>query len=356
MAANPSVSVAACPAQAEGKFVEAYAVHRADLLRWVIRNFGPRDAEEITDETLARAFAALPRLDLERPLQPWLRVVARRLAREIHEGRQRCDAWGDVYDTLEWQPSPYPDPEQEVELHERRTRLARLLAGALTGVSTGQRHVLLMRAVDELPFTEIASRLGSSEAAVRQQLTKACKRLRTTISAQGGWRPAVVGPMAAALRALRLRYRHAAHLRAMAETPSVALASIVCTGLVCVVGYAGLTGHSRGDDQRPSTSLSTRQTELSASSAQRAAATAVRQGHGPASQAETPRAASAANRLPAVQVARRVNTKPLTPGRQVEIDVATDLPVVGATGIGAAVDLQPNSTKHPPCPQVATCD
>jgi len=125
------------------------------------------DADEITQETLARA--------LERPpsgkLRHWLTRVAVNLGRDELRRRRR----GYVG---EWLPSPVPADEppslEPIELHPGAEARYSLLESAsvaflvaLEALTPAQRAVLLLRDVFEMSVSEVSRSLGLSEGNVK---------------------------------------------------------------------------------------------------------------------------------------------------------------------------------------------
>jgi RNA polymerase sigma factor (sigma-70 family) len=56
---------------------------------------------------------------------------------------------------------------------------------ALATLPPRERAAVVLREIEELPTAEVAEILGSSEATVRSQVSKAMVRLRTILSGQG---------------------------------------------------------------------------------------------------------------------------------------------------------------------------
>ena len=72
-------------------FARLYERWHPALLAYVRRHFGPRDAEEITQETLARAYELLDLSRETRRQWGWLIVVARNIAADMGRHRKLCD-------------------------------------------------------------------------------------------------------------------------------------------------------------------------------------------------------------------------------------------------------------------------
>ena len=65
-------------------------------------------------------------------------------------------------------------PEYQMEVQEFKKQLEE----ALANLSEGSREVFLMNRLEDLPYREIAERLGISQKAVEKRMSKALKELR----------------------------------------------------------------------------------------------------------------------------------------------------------------------------------
>jgi RNA polymerase sigma-70 factor (ECF subfamily) len=146
-----------------GRLFEQY---HESLVRMLYRRTGDRDrAEDLAQETFARAVAAPPRNP-----RPWLFAVALNLVREdgrraVRQGRrlQLLKSEVDV-------PAPAPD-----EIVERNEQTARVRA-ALGQISERDREALLLKA-EGFNYDEIAETLGLAKGAVGTTLARARRRL-----------------------------------------------------------------------------------------------------------------------------------------------------------------------------------
>ena len=173
------------------EFAELYAAYAPRLRRYCSYRFGPNVADEIVQQTMERAFEALPDLaDLD-GAWPWLRVVARNIGINLHRRVDLCVPI-DEMSKLVGAADRWSDPHDTAEREERRA----CVAMALARLSEGQQRVLVLRVLDELPMHTVAELLGTTENAVRQQLFKARKSFVTAYSALGG-RSFAVGPVIA---------------------------------------------------------------------------------------------------------------------------------------------------------------
>jgi RNA polymerase sigma-70 factor (ECF subfamily) len=137
------------------------------LVRMLYRRTGDRDrAEDLAQETFARAVAAPPRNP-----RPWLFAVALNLVREdgrrsVRQGRRLQLLKAELDDA----PAAAPD-----DLLERGDRAARVRA-ALDRLTERDREALLLKA-EGFNYDEIAQTLGLAKGAVGTTLARARRRL-----------------------------------------------------------------------------------------------------------------------------------------------------------------------------------
>lgn len=329
------------------EFARVYPEYRDQLVRYLVRSVGPRDADDIADEALARAYELLPSLSPDQPLLPWLRVVARRLACDLRRSRDRWEASGDVNDVLATSTATGPDPETSAVEADRRMQVTRIIAGALPRVSPSQRSVLWMRAVDEMSFSEIAARLGSSEVAVRQQLSKACRRLRRELhwdmeSLSG----LVVAPFALLLKGIRRRGSIAT--KTAGGVPRYAMAAAASVAVTAAGVGAVWMG---APQQTPTLHLGQAVDSVALSTATPRPAVDTR----PQATTRTPATPQApsttkltdAVQTPAVAVTHKLNPKPLDRGTWMAVGVYT---TVAGVRVGAGTEAyQPPGGTRPLC-------
>ena len=136
------------------------------------------EAEDLTAEVFAAAYASIDRFRGHANVRTWLFGIARRKLIDSARRRQRQPEVLAV-DLPEGRlPDPPGEDGPQIEL-ERRERLAELRQEMLALPET-QREALLLRCVEQLPLSEIAKVLGRSENAVKGLL----RRARQAISRQ----------------------------------------------------------------------------------------------------------------------------------------------------------------------------
>ena len=141
--------------------------HRPDVYRTALRALGaPADAEDVTQQTMIRALAALrrrPPLDL----RGWLLAIARNETRTLMASRRPVVELDETLTVV----SPGADP---VEVREEARRLLEDIAA----LPRRQREALVARELLDLPYPEIARRLGATQGATRQAVMQARESLR----------------------------------------------------------------------------------------------------------------------------------------------------------------------------------
>lgn len=214
--------------------------HRGRLIRWVTAIFGPRDAEDIAQETLARLYCRPDLLDGDADAWPWLAVVSRNLGRDL----ARHNAFSTTVDSiaLAHVPADVVVPD-EVVARDEGERLAR----ALRSLTPRERSVIRLRDFEGASVADIAELLGLTENAVRQQLFRARRRLAAAYVQLGG--DSRVGALVAAcgLRLRELARRYSPFANDLAP-PSAAAMSAALPAIAAVLGgLAGLLPGVGGD-------------------------------------------------------------------------------------------------------------
>lgn len=133
------------------------------IYRVVFRLCGSaEEAEDITQEAFIKAFKALPQTDLSRPIKPWLYKIAVNTA--VSTLRKRHGRVQVELDEAEL--PPVLDRAQMLpEMIDAQTALARL--------PLDYRRVMVLRAVEDLPFADVAEILDIPEATARTRFRRA---------------------------------------------------------------------------------------------------------------------------------------------------------------------------------------
>lgn len=198
-------------------FSRLYRQYRPQLLRYITHHFGPRDADEITQEALTRALRLMDTDRTEAETWAWLVRVARNVAHDMARARRLCESTDDDTVLANDVVDDAALPEPAALLNERR----RLVRNALKELPPSQRRILVLYEVDELNCPAIARLVGSTEDAVRKALQRARRRFAAEVRALGG---GTAGSFAFWLRGLRRR-----SVKAAPAASSTALCALVGT-------------------------------------------------------------------------------------------------------------------------------
>lgn len=166
-------------------FVELYRRHAEDLLRYFARRtLDPEAAAELTAETFAEAFASRRNYrDTGVNGVAWVYGIARhQLSRFYRTGSIEARARENL-------GMPVRDlPAEDYERIEELVDLAPIreaLVEALATLGDEQRDALQLRVIDELPYPDVASRLGCAESAARQRVSRGLRRIAIVLQERG---------------------------------------------------------------------------------------------------------------------------------------------------------------------------
>lgn len=172
----------------DGAFGALVTAHQDRLYTIALRLLGqPRDAEEVTQDALVRAYRALAGYDSSRirelRLRPWLASITVNLARNR---RRRLDQ---RHPPLRLEPmvdagAEPAGPDDGAGPHERAARreTLRALAAALLELPPGPRAAVVLRHVDGLSVAEVAAALDRPEGTVKAQVSRGLAQLRLQLA------------------------------------------------------------------------------------------------------------------------------------------------------------------------------
>lgn len=138
---------------------------------------GAARADDLVQDTLERSWSRRHQWRAGSDLRAWLFTIMHNLSVN-HVRRRDHDVAGDAAEP----PSP-PTQERQIEMRDLRRALARLPAD--------QREVLLLVAVEEMRYIDIAAVLGVPLGTVMSRLSRARERLRLLMDGGGArtlWR------------------------------------------------------------------------------------------------------------------------------------------------------------------------
>ena len=154
---------------------------RPELHRYCARLMGSTiEGEDVVQDTLVRAFAALQDLAEPPPLRPWLFRIAHNRALDLLRSRavratEAIDAAADVADAAS------PDPLEML----MRQEAVKTAVSRFAELPVLQRSVVVLKDVLDQSLVEIAALLGLTVDAVKGHLARGRARLRE-INAQAG--------------------------------------------------------------------------------------------------------------------------------------------------------------------------
>jgi RNA polymerase sigma-70 factor (ECF subfamily) len=164
--------------------------HAAEIHRYVTRRLGDGLADDIVSETFLVAFRKRARYSTDRrSARPWLYGIAGNLI-----GRHRrteVRAYRALARTGEDPVAESYADRVEAKVTAESTREE--LAGALAGLSAGDREVLLLIAWGDLSYEEVAQAMSIPVGTVRSRLNRARRKSRETF---GGVNPTRIAEVA----------------------------------------------------------------------------------------------------------------------------------------------------------------
>ena len=158
-----------------------FARHHGTIYGYLSRWLGdPSAAEDLTQETFLRVLRQNGKAPTHDDLLPWLLKIARNLVidRYRHErSRLTVDDHAELCD-------PGPIPLEQLTTAEREQQLS----DALAAIAPAHREVLLLRAVDDLDYRNVALLIGCTEGAARVRVHRATAALRNAWFSKFGGR------------------------------------------------------------------------------------------------------------------------------------------------------------------------
>jgi RNA polymerase sigma factor (sigma-70 family) len=167
-------------------FAEIFHRHFDEIHRYVHRRLGSEAADEIAAETFLAAFRRRQRFDPDRgAVRPWLYGIATNLIGSHRRAERR------FYKALARVPADdvAHGHEDRVAAQVSAGGVSKELAAALARLSPGDRDVLLLVALADLTYDEVASALGLKYGTVASRLNRARRKLREAL---GGVNPTLI--------------------------------------------------------------------------------------------------------------------------------------------------------------------
>ncbi|HEX6288559.1 MAG TPA: sigma-70 family RNA polymerase sigma factor [Herpetosiphonaceae bacterium] len=150
--------------------------HQDAVFRLAYLLLGDADeAEDVAQETFIRAFDALDRFDLSRPLRPWLLRIATNLA---HNRRR---AIGRYLAAARRMFQAAPESAPGIEGQSARRWESQILWQAVRRLSVADQQVIYLRYFLDQSEAEMASTLNIASGTVKSRLHRAINRLRAVV-------------------------------------------------------------------------------------------------------------------------------------------------------------------------------
>lgn len=141
-------------------------------------------AEDLVQETYARALAARRRAAPEENLRGWLFTILRNIWKNERR-RRRPEGVDDIESAALAPPDPTSDPEAALDRRELRERLDEAM-GALPAPF---REVVMLRCVLGFSYQEVAGIVGCPAGTVMSRLARARAQLRRSLGPTSGSGP-----------------------------------------------------------------------------------------------------------------------------------------------------------------------
>lgn len=141
----------------------------------------PEVAKDVAQDCMLRFFQHIDRVDVDRPLNPWLYQIVRNRVRDLRR-RERVRRHDSLEALREAGRPEEPDrrvgPMESAERHQ----LQRKVWDALDRLSQSHKEILVLRDYQDLSYREIADVLDVPQGTVMSRLHAARSRLREIIS------------------------------------------------------------------------------------------------------------------------------------------------------------------------------
>jgi RNA polymerase sigma factor (sigma-70 family) len=163
-------------------YVEVCRRHVETLSRWLRRQVGPNEADDLLAETFARGWNSRRRFrdPGHGSAGPWLQGIAANLVRDYHrtgaiEARARLKLG---------LPAHAQEPGAFAEADERLTAISDFekMRSRLHELPDEQRAALALRVLNELDYHEIGERLSVSPVTARTRVHRALEALRMNMN------------------------------------------------------------------------------------------------------------------------------------------------------------------------------
>jgi RNA polymerase sigma factor (sigma-70 family) len=166
----------------ETLFRDLVRQHQSQLYRFVLRHIGhPDDAADLTQQAFAEAARTIATFRGEAQLSTWLFGIAMNLTRNyLNRAPHRVHNFV-TEDALIGVAAATPDPDEELARKQEMS----LVNGALAKLPAEMREVLLLVALQEMSYEEVAAMLAIPIGTVRSRVSRCRALLRRRLEKEG---------------------------------------------------------------------------------------------------------------------------------------------------------------------------
>jgi RNA polymerase sigma-70 factor (ECF subfamily) len=136
------------------------------------------DAHDAAQEVFLRVFRYLHRLNLEKPIEPWLMRMTVNVCRDLGR-KKREHQTTSLESTLSEAVATSPTEDPSTELEEEQQR--QILWKALSCLSENERVAIVLRDVEGLSTAEVSAILESPEVTVRSRISRGRLKLKAIV-------------------------------------------------------------------------------------------------------------------------------------------------------------------------------
>ena len=182
MTATLAIAVSKEPLSAELVFRDLFDTHRERLYRFVLRHIGhATDAEDLAQQAFVEAARTYAHFRGESQLSTWLYGIAMNLVRNhLSRAPHRVHRFEDE-SALDDEASSAAGPEEQCAM----TQLIGQVNEELDGLMPEMREVLLLVALNDMSYEEVAELLSVPIGTVRSRVSRARGHLRRRMQERG---------------------------------------------------------------------------------------------------------------------------------------------------------------------------
>lgn len=162
-------------------FEPVFDRHYNSIFKYLARRVGPDVGGELASEVFTVAFAQRERFHQDADdARPWLYGIAANLARRQARtwSRRRRAGQRSAGDNVIWLD---PAPEDRIDAQSLR----RVLIGVVSQLRSSEREVLLLHALTDLSYREVATALSIPVGTVRSRLSRARRQVKDLLIEAG---------------------------------------------------------------------------------------------------------------------------------------------------------------------------